>query len=178
MVWARVLLTAVWNVPFMHETFTWPHQLVLAVLVVYMAGAAWWDVRSRRIPNAWTAGGLSGVLVTQVALHSWIAALCGAGLVGILLFWPTVANKWGVGDWKMCMVLGAALGAVPTLVIVCIALLITPSLKQTVYRLSLRYLPSKEAQSIPVAVPVWLTTCGTIMISDIVVLFIKSGITI
>ncbi len=75
--------------------------------------------------------------------------------MALFMFVPTLLGVWGQGDWKMAMVFGSAIGALPTLMVWFIGFLFVPLLKPWMYRTSLRYIPQEEARSIPVAVPVF-----------------------
>ncbi len=70
-----------------------------------------WDLRVRRIPNAWTYPGLVVALMLALAAGpaAGVAAFAGALLAGGLLLLLSVASRGGlgIGDVK----LGAALGA-------------------------------------------------------------------
>src|SRR5690348_16655973 len=79
-----------------------------------LAGAAcWFDVRTRRIPNALTFGGAAlGVLMATIA-HGGsgaISSLLGL-IVGLALFLPFwLLRGLGAGDVKLMAALGAWLG--------------------------------------------------------------------
>jgi prepilin peptidase CpaA len=80
-----------------------------------LAGAAcWFDVRTRRIPNALTfpAAGLG--LIAATAAHGGQGMVSSAAglLVGLLLFFPLFALRGlGAGDVKLLGALGAWVGA-------------------------------------------------------------------
>ena len=79
------------------------------------------DVRSLRIPNWLTAGGLAVALLLALATRGAIGigyALAGAGVALLVLFVPFVVRWLGAGDVKAMMVLGALWGhelVLPTL---------------------------------------------------------------
>ena len=86
------------------------------VFVVVMGMAAVSDLRSRRIPNWLTAGGLAAGLLLRgiTGLGPLLDGLAGAGLalaIGLLLF---VLGGFGGGDAKLLIVVGAFLGFEPT----------------------------------------------------------------
>jgi prepilin peptidase CpaA len=84
----------------------------LAPLVVLVILAAWWDVRSRRIPNALTLAGLLVALALRAFLGggALVDGMLGAGLaLGVLL--PLFAmGGVGGGDVKLLVAVGAFLG--------------------------------------------------------------------
>lgn len=99
-------------------------NVVLGVLACLLVIAAWWDVRTRRIPNGLIVMGLLlGVLVNEllpsgVGFNSemlpgglgWNAAVQGAGL-GLILFLPLYwLRAMGAGDVKLMAVVGAFVG--------------------------------------------------------------------
>ncbi|KPV45652.1 prepilin peptidase [Alicyclobacillus ferrooxydans] len=133
-------------------------------LVVYTAIAAWIDFRERRIPNKWTLLWLLLFFGVHVANQTLESSLVGFILVAVLMYIPTLLGLWGQGDWKMSMVLGAAIGALPALVIWFVGFLFVPFLKPWIYRASLRHLPEGQARSIPVAVPVFVATSAMFVV--------------
>lgn len=144
---------------FPSNSWHWHGTVELAIwigLVIYMTIAAWIDFRERRIPNKWTMLWLLLFLGLHVANGTLESSLLGFILVAVLMFAPTFLGLWGQGDWKMSMVLGAALGTLPALVIWLIGFLLVPVLKPWIYRASLRYLSEEQARSVPVAVPVFV----------------------
>jgi prepilin peptidase CpaA len=87
--------------------------VVLSCALVVVAGiAAATDLRSRRIPNWLTLGGLTLALLVRMGL-GWSALLdgmggAGAGLaLGFLLF---ALGGFGAGDAKLLMAIGAFMG--------------------------------------------------------------------
>jgi prepilin peptidase CpaA len=80
-----------------------------------------YDVRSLRIPNWLTAGGLAAALALALATRGTVGlgyALAGAGVALVALFVPFLLRWLGAGDVKAMMVLGALWGhelVLPTL---------------------------------------------------------------
>src|SRR5512139_312058 len=75
--------------------------------------AAWWDLRTRRIPNGLTLPVLVGALCTHSALHSGqglLGSLAGAAAAGALLLPGYLLRFTGAGDVKLLMTVGALLG--------------------------------------------------------------------
>ncbi|KPV44695.1 prepilin peptidase [Alicyclobacillus ferrooxydans] len=147
-----------WIRLFLENTWQWHSNIVLMLwggLVVYTAISAWTDLRERRIPNKWTALWLLLFLSIHFANRTFESSLLSFILMAVLMFVPTLLGVWGQGDWKMSMVLGAAIGALPALLVWFIGFLFVPILKPGMRRISLRYLPAEQALSIPVAVPIF-----------------------
>ena len=91
-------------------------------LALLCAAVAWSDFRSRRIPNAWLAGGLlyAFIVLTWFALPGGFAlwwraigfALLGM-LIGFGLSWPALfTRQLAPGDVKFLMVIGFFLGPI------------------------------------------------------------------
>ena len=85
------------------------------VLVLTMGVAGLLDLRTRRIPNWLTLGGLLAALVLRAAtgVHPLLDGLAGAGLgfgIGIALM---VLGALGGGDGKLLMAVGAFFGLRP-----------------------------------------------------------------
>lgn len=86
--------------------------LLDAVLLVVLAASAWTDLRSRRIPNALTVGGLVVALGIRATM-GWAAL--GDGLIGtavaLLVIVPLFATGgFGGGDAKLLAAVGAFMG--------------------------------------------------------------------
>lgn len=84
----------------------------LAALCVSIAGASI-DMKSAKIPNWLTGGGLVAGLVLRACLTSWAgleAGLSGALLGGGILFLPFVVKGIGGGDVKLMAAAGAWVG--------------------------------------------------------------------
>src|SRR5262245_61054899 len=86
-----------------------PHAVVLVLVAIACA----WDLRTRRIPNFLTFGGA----VAALMFASWssgvagLAAGAGGWLTGAALFFPMFAlGGMGAGDVKLAACIGAWLG--------------------------------------------------------------------
>jgi prepilin peptidase CpaA len=100
-----------------------PAIACLLTLAAWLAGAVWFDLRERRIPNSWVAAGLvCGVALQALAPagaglfdRGWgglglLQALLGAA-AGLALFMPLyVLRALGAGDVKLLAMVGAWLG--------------------------------------------------------------------
>ncbi len=86
-----------------------------------LAGAAcWFDLRTRRIPNALTFPAALVGLITATVVHGGYGTFSSvAGLfVGLLLFFPLFALKGlGAGDVKLLGAIGAWLGTAAVLMV-------------------------------------------------------------
>jgi prepilin peptidase CpaA len=88
------------------------YNLISVAFVALLLGAAWSDVRSRRIPNALTVTGLVVALVLRLLMGPGAAI---DGLLGILLAFLVVLpffvlGVMGGGDTKLFMMIGAFMG--------------------------------------------------------------------
>ena len=83
---------------------------VLLVLVLLVA--SWTDVRSRRIPNWLTVGGL----IAGLAVRAWmgpgsvVTGVLGVALAAVLALPFFAAGALGGGDAKLLMAVGAFMG--------------------------------------------------------------------
>lgn len=133
-------------------------------LLIYMVGAGLWDLRERRIPNAWTLSWLAGIIIIQGFEGHIGSSLVGAGIIAVTMLVPTVLGIWGQGDWKMSIVFGSAIGALPTLLIWLLAFILAGVIKKVTFQLSLRYMAEDVARSVPVAVPVAISTFSAFIV--------------
>jgi prepilin peptidase CpaA len=85
----------------------------VAMLLILLAAAAWFDIKSRRIPNWLVLVGLIASLLLQINLDGFEGFKAwGAGLiVGFVLFLPLyLLRAMGAGDVKLMAMVGAFLG--------------------------------------------------------------------
>lgn len=146
MVWG-----ALFGAQTIHGWWTLHTQVAWIVLVVFSAIAAWFDVTERRIPNSWNLPGLVGFLVLQIGFGSEASAILSVVLTGMLLLVPTLFGVWGQGDWKMAMVYGAALGVLPTLVVLWLALLLAKGSNVLARKLDVQWLQNQAQSGLPMA---------------------------
>ncbi|MDX1624433.1 MAG: prepilin peptidase [Gemmatimonadota bacterium] len=88
------------------------HLYATVALFALVAGSIVWDVRERRVPDAFTVGGVAVALGLR-ALGGWGPLLDGvaAAGVGLLIALPLVlAGGLGGGDAKLLAAVGAFLG--------------------------------------------------------------------
>jgi len=92
-----------------------PHGVLAAGLLVILTAAAAIDARAHVLPNRLLGPAIAGVLVWQIAFfpeHSaqWLVAALGAGAFMLL---PSLVRPGavGMGDVKLAVLLGLALGA-------------------------------------------------------------------
>jgi prepilin peptidase CpaA len=86
---------------------------VLAIVVLFVGLSIWWDVRSRRIPNALSvAGMMAGALLntTYYGVPGLIASVGGLLAMLAALLLPFALGGIGGGDVKMMGAVGAMLG--------------------------------------------------------------------
>ena len=71
------------------------------------------DLRTRRLPNAWTLGGLAGALVLDFGwggVPLLLSGLEAAGVCVLFLILPFLVRAAGAGDLKMLAAAGAVVG--------------------------------------------------------------------
>lgn len=92
-----------------------PQIILLLLLAVHLAGAVYWDIRERRIPNKVVLSGL----ITALAFHAAASGLPGLGMAvagavtGLLVLLPIhLLRLMGAGDVKL-MAMAGAFGASP-----------------------------------------------------------------
>jgi prepilin peptidase CpaA len=94
------------------------------LLVPLSAAIAYYDVRYRRIPNAFVLAALSGGVVINTimgGLQGLYSSLAGCLLAFVLMFALHVFGAMGAGDVKLFAAIGAVTGAqlvVPTFLVV------------------------------------------------------------
>jgi prepilin peptidase CpaA len=92
--------------------------LPLAVIITY------YDVRYRRIPNAFVLATLAGGLAIHGITGGWnglLGSLGGCGLAFVLMFMLHIFGAMGAGDVKLFAAIGAVTGAplvIPTFLVV------------------------------------------------------------
>lgn len=94
----------------------------LVLLTPYLTALAVMDIRTRKLPNAWTLGGLAAGVVCQAGLYGLagvVDALAGAGLCVLFLLVPYLIRAAGAGDLKLLAACGAFVGmrSVPMLLV-------------------------------------------------------------
>lgn len=99
--------------------------LVYIFLLIPLAGViAYYDVRYRRIPNAFVLAAFSGgVLMNAIigGLHGVYTSITGCALAFFLMFMLHIFGAMGAGDVKLFAAIGAVTGAqlvVPTFIVV------------------------------------------------------------
>jgi prepilin peptidase CpaA len=96
----------------------------IALLIPLAVIIGYYDVRYRRIPNAFVLAAFSGGLVMNAiigGMHGVYSSLTGCALAFFLMFMLHVFGAMGAGDVKLFAAIGAVTGAqlvVPTFVVV------------------------------------------------------------
>lgn len=140
-------------------------------IVFHMIGASVQDLRTRTISNWWN--GLWGFAFLGVHVwlfHTFLFSLYGMVVMGMATFVPTWKGYFGVGDWKMAMVLGAAAGfgvAGMGWILAMVIQLRSPMIRFTV-SLSSRKLPMEKIHTMPFAVPLCVSTILMLIIKSLV----------
>jgi len=94
---------------------SWPPPVTTVAVLALITVAAALDIRSRRIPNAVTFGGVVIALAMHSVLRGWpgLWFAVSGWLVGLVLFLPLFALKGlGAGDVKLLAAIGSWLGPV------------------------------------------------------------------
>ena len=87
--------------------------LRMALLVPWLAVLCAKDVKTRRLPNAWTLGGLAAGLIVQFGwggVAGLVDGLEAAGVCVLFLLIPFLVRAAGAGDLKMLAACGAFIG--------------------------------------------------------------------
>lgn len=87
--------------------------LRMALLAPWLVALCVKDVRTRRLPNAWTLGGLAVALVVDFGLEGvsgLLDGLAAAGVCVLFLLVPFLVRAAGGGDVKMLAACGAFVG--------------------------------------------------------------------
>lgn len=87
-------------------------MIASAALTTLLCLSVWFDVRSRRIPNALTVAGLVAALVLRgsLGLSPLVEGVAGAGLGLALALVPFALGMLGGGDVKLLAAVGAFMG--------------------------------------------------------------------
>ena len=84
-----------------------------ALLTPWLAVLCAKDLKTRRLPNAWTLGGLAAGLALQMGwsgLSGFVDGLSAAGICILFLLVPFLVRAAGAGDLKMLAACGAFVG--------------------------------------------------------------------
>ncbi len=87
--------------------------VTLAAVAAWAACLSWKDLRTRRLPNAWTLGGAAAALTFRFGYGGWPCLLDGfaaAAAAGAFLLLPFLMRGAGGGDVKMLFAAGAVAG--------------------------------------------------------------------
>ncbi len=84
-----------------------------SILTPWLGYLCWSDAKRRRLPNAWTLGGLLAGLCVQAGFWGWAGFKDGLAAVGICVLFlliPFLLRAAGAGDLKMLAACGAFVG--------------------------------------------------------------------
>lgn len=135
---------------------------LLAGTALFVTGAAWQDWQTGRVRNVWTVPFLAGFVAYHIGTHTaWlsITGLIGCGLVALL---PALQGRFGQGDLKLCVAMGAAMGVVPALFAWCAGMVLAPFMAPWIRRYS-AFWGRGEARGLPGAVLVWGPCLGVLL---------------
>ncbi len=108
-------------------------MFALFLFAVYLLIASVYDLYTHRIPN-WLNYVALPVLFGASGMS--MASLIGWLGMGVVLFVAAYMNVIGAGDWKMGMVMGAALGFLPALIVFAVAQALAPLARSITKRFS------------------------------------------
>ena len=124
-----------------------------------MAAVAWFDWRSRRIPNWWVVLGGLGALALTVPFGAGGSAAAGVAVafgVGIV---PFALRALGAGDVKASMVVGAIVGPTGIAAVLLSTALLCGGIAWIWWSVQ-RFRASDAPSTIPVGVPLAVATWG------------------
>lgn len=127
------------------------NDLLLSGVVLYLLGAGWQDLTTRRIRNVWSATWGLFFLAIHLYMGTWVLGLLGCAVMATGLLWPTIRGWWGVGDYKLAVVLGLAVGAGPAVSLWFMGCLVAKWLQPILQKVSLRFMAGERAVTIPLA---------------------------
>ena len=93
-----------------HTAWIW---LRLVLLAPYLTALAVMDARTRKLPNAWTLGGLAAGIAVQAGWNGLAGvrnALGGAAVCALFLLIPYLVRAAGAGDLKLFAACGSFTG--------------------------------------------------------------------
>ena len=88
-------------------------MVTMTLVIPWLIVLCWMDIRSRRLPNALTLGGLAGGLVLAAVRYGtdgFVDALTAAGVCVLILILPFLVRAAGGGDLKMLAACGTFVG--------------------------------------------------------------------
>ena len=88
-------------------------MVTMTLVIPWLIVLCWMDIRSRRLPNALTLGGLAGGLVLAAVRYGTdgcVDALTAAGVCVLILILPFLVRAAGGGDLKMLAACGTFVG--------------------------------------------------------------------
>lgn len=134
------------------------NQITWWSLLAYATVAGWTDVRSRTIPNWLTSAAFVAVMGIHVFTGAGLPAVAGFFVTGMFFLMPTILKVWGQGDWKMAMVYGAGLGALPTVFLWSLSMLVAKVGNHPISIWSRKFMTNSKAASMPLGL---FVLCGT-----------------
>jgi leader peptidase (prepilin peptidase) / N-methyltransferase len=107
-----------------------PDGLICGAMCVVLTAVAVFDIEHRVIPNRIVVPAIAMVLVARVAFfpdHAWVWPLAGLG-AGLILYLPGLVHRGaiGMGDVKLAILLGVALGSAVTTALLIASLSLAP----------------------------------------------------